>query len=205
MVVEIPPTTQRAPGSSPEPQRAPAKGRILETANVLFYEDGIRNVGVDRIISASSVTKATFYKHYRAKDNLIVEYITARHESVRANVEAIIAAAPDAGSALREFVAAVIAEIDTPGFRGCPFINAAAEFPDADHPVRRVVTTHREWYVDTLAELLKQMGHPVPGDAADELLLARDGALSGGYAGDSIAASAALGRIAERVLAEARS
>ena len=189
--------------TAPTAQRAPAKGRILETANVLFYEDGIRNVGVDRIISASSVTKATFYKHYRAKDNLIVEYITARHESVRDNIEAIIADAPDAGSALRQFVAAVIAEIDTPGFRGCPFINAAAEFPEAEHPVRRVVTTHREWYVDRLADLLKDTGHPVPGDAADELLLARDGALSGGYAGDSIAASAALGRIAERVLAEA--
>jgi len=194
MVVENPPTIQRAP----------AKGRILETANVLFYEDGIRNVGVDRIISVSSVTKATFYKHYRAKDNLIVEYISSRHETVRANVEEMIRTSPNAESVLRAFVAAVIAEIDSPGFRGCPFINAAAEFPDSEHPVRRVVTTHREWYVETLADLLKEMGHPVPGDAADELLLARDGALSGGYAGDSIAASAALARIADRVLAEAR-
>ena len=206
MVVEIPPTTPRASGTprASEPPRAPAKGRILDTANVLFYEDGIRNVGVDRIISASSVTKATFYKHYRAKDNLIVEYITARHETVRANVENMIATSPDAEHVLRAFVAAIIGEIDTPGFRGCPFINAAAEFPDAEHPVRKVVTAHREWYVDTLAELLREMGHPVPGDAADELLLARDGALSGGYAGDSIAASAALARIADRVLAQAR-
>lgn len=192
MVVETTPTIQRAP----------AKGRILDTANVLFYEDGIRNVGVDRIISASSVTKATFYKHYRAKDNLIVEYITARHESVRANVRRMIEAGPNAEAVLRAFVAETIAEIDSPGFRGCPFINAAAEFPDSEHPVRRVVTAHREWYVDTLAELLREMGHPVPGDAADELLLARDGAMSGGYAGDSIAASAALSRIADRVLAE---
>jgi len=189
---------------TPAAQRAPAKGRILDTANVLFYEDGIRNVGVDRIIGASSVTKATFYKHYRAKDNLIVEYINARHESARASLEQIIASSPDAKTALREFVAAVVADIDRPGFRGCPFINAAAEFPDANHPVRRIVTTHREWCVDTLADLLKGVGHPVPGDAADELLLARDGAMSGGYAGDSIAATAALGRIAARVLAEAR-
>jgi hypothetical protein len=57
--------------------------------------------------------------------------------------------------------------------------------------------------VDTLADLLRQLGHPVPGDAADELMLARDGALSGGYAGDSIAATTALGRIASRVLADA--
>jgi AcrR family transcriptional regulator len=189
--------------SSPTTQRAPAKGRILETANDLFYEDGIRNVGVDRIISASAVTKATFYKHYRAKENLIVEYITTRHERVRANIEAIIAAAPDSRAALNDFVAAILTEIASPGFRGCPFINAAAEFPNAEHPVRLVVTAHREWYVDTLAELLKDAGHPVPGDAADELLLARDGALSGGYAGDSVAASAALVRIANRVFAEA--
>jgi len=185
-------------------QRAPAKGRILERANDLFYEDGIRNVGVDRIIAASAVTKATFYKHYRAKDNLIVEYITSRHIRVRANVEAIIAEAPDARAALRDFVAAIVAEIASPGFRGCPFINAAAEFPDADHPVRRVVTAHREWYVETLAGLLKEIGHPVPGDGADELLVARDGALAGGYAGDSVAASGALGRIANRVIAQSK-
>jgi AcrR family transcriptional regulator len=190
--------------SPPAAQRAPAKGRILETANELFYEDGIRNVGVDRIISASAVTKATFYKHYRAKENLIVEYITTRHDRVRSNIEAIIAAAPNSRAALNDFVAAILAEIAAPGFRGCPFINAAAEFPNAEHPVRLVVTAHREWYVDTLAELLKDMGHPVPGDAADELLLARDGALSGGYAGDSVAASAALVRIANRVFAEAK-
>jgi AcrR family transcriptional regulator len=188
---------------APATQRAPAKGRILDTANQLFYEDGIRNVGVDRIIAASSVTKATFYKHYRAKDNLIVEYISSRHDRVRAELEAIIANAPDPEIALHDFVAATGAEIASPGFRGCPFINAAAEFPNADHPVRKVVTAHREWYVETLAQLLKAVGHPVPGDAADELLLARDGALSGGYAGDSVAATAALGRIANRVLAEA--
>jgi AcrR family transcriptional regulator len=193
-VVETPPTAQRAP----------AKGRILETANELFYEDGIRNVGVDRIIAASSVTKATFYKHYRAKENLIVEYVQSRHERVRASLEAMIAEAPNARGALREFIASVLAEIAAPGFRGCPFINAAAEFPESDHPVRRVVTAHREWYVDTLAGLLREMGHPVPGDAADELLLARDGAMAGGYAGDSVAASAALSRIANRVLAEGK-
>jgi len=193
-VVETPPATQRAP----------AKGRILETANRLFYEDGIRNVGVDRIISASTVTKATFYKHYRAKDKLIVEYITSRHDGVRANVKAIISNAPTAEAALRDFVQAVCHEVESSGFRGCPFINAAAEFPDANHAVRQIVLTHREWYVETLTDLLKRMGHPVPGDGADELLLARDGALSGGYAGDPVAATTALRRIAERVLAEAR-
>ncbi len=140
---------------TPVPQRAPAKGRILATANDLFYEDGIRNVGVDRIISASSVTKATFYKHYRAKDNLIVEYVTARHLAVRENMNAIIARSPGAEAAVRALVAEIVDEIGRQGFRGCPFINAAAEFPDVNHPVRQIVTAHREWYTELLAGLMR--------------------------------------------------
>lgn len=194
LVIEEPLTTQRAP----------AKGRILDTASTLFYEDGIRNVGVDRIIAASSVTKATFYKHYRAKDNLILEYISGRDRNTREALEGIIASTPTPDAALRGIIASIGAEIAAPGFRGCAFINAAAEFPDPSHPVREIVLAHREWYASALEELLRRVGHPVPGDAADELMLARDGALSGGYAGDSIAATAALGRVATRVLADAR-
>lgn len=184
----------------PTAHRAPAKGRILDCADRLFYEDGIRTVGVDRLIAESSVTKATFYKHYRAKENLIVAYITNRHHTVRDSIEMIIAAAPDAETALRRLVQSVGNEISAPGFRGCPFINAAAEFADPRHPVRQVVTMHREWYTETVVGLLREAGHPAPGDAADEFLLVRDGALAGGYSGDAIAASAAMSRLASRVL-----
>ncbi len=187
----------------PTERSAPAKARILDCADKLFYEDGIRTVGVDRLIAVSSVTKATFYKHFGAKDNLIVEYMTRRHHKVRENIEAVVASAPDAETALRRLVQAVVTEIGAPGFRGCPFINAAAEFADPMHPVRQVVAMHREWYIDLVTELLRDAGHPVPGDAADEFLLARDGALAGGYAGDAIAASAAVNRVASRVLDDA--
>jgi AcrR family transcriptional regulator len=185
------------------PQRAPAKGRILDTADELFYGYGIRNVGVDRIIAASSVTKATFYKHYRAKDNLIVDYITARHIATRRELEAVVAGASSPEDAVDRYLAALVEEISRPGFRGCPFINAAAEFPERTHPVRQIVTAHREWYTDRLAELMRDLGHERPGDAADELMLARDGAMTGGYAGDPVAAAAALTRVARHVAAEA--
>lgn len=184
-------------------QRAPAKGRILDTANVLFYEVGIHSVGVDRIIGQSSVTKATFYKHYRAKDNLIVEYVKSRHLMVRAECDAIIAEAASPAAALHGVVAATIAEINSPGFRGCPFINAAAEYPEANNLVRQIISEHREWFIETLTDLLKEAGHPFPGDAADELLLARDGSMAGGYAGDQIAVTAAFRRATNRVLSEA--
>ncbi len=79
-----------SPGGSsvpPAPRTGGAKVRILETATRLFYEEGIRNVGVDRLISEASVTKATFYKHYGSKDNLILAYIRAQHDAVVAKFE----------------------------------------------------------------------------------------------------------------------
>jgi AcrR family transcriptional regulator len=182
-------------------QRAPwAKSRILETANELFYGDGIRTVGVDRLISESSVTKATFYKHYGSKDRLIVQYMRYRDRTTRDNATAIVEEAATPEAAIRNLMADVGVEISSPGFRGCPFLNAAAEYPDAGHPVRIIVTEHREWYTDLLTSLLSDMHHPVPGEAADELMLACDGARGGGYAGDPIAATTALARVVEHVL-----
>jgi len=195
-VVDSDPTLQRAPW---------AKQRILDTANELFYDDGIRVVGIDRLISVSSVTKATFYKHYGSKDTLILKYIVARHEAMRVEIGTIIDEADGPEAALRGIVAEIAGRISQPGFRGCAFLNAAAEFPDPKHPVREVVTNHREWYTEVVAGLLNELGHPMPGDAADEFLLAIDGAQAGGYAGDPIAATTSLQRAVERILADARS
>lgn len=182
---------------------APAKLRILETANELFYDDGIRTVGVDRLISASSVTKATFYKHYGSKDRLIAEYIGFRHRLAVEWLADVVEGNDDPVRVLRAIQDSILGSITGLGFRGCPFLNAAAEFPDATHPVRRAVERHREWYLDVYEQLLRRMDHPMPGDAADDLMLARDGAMAGGYAGDPIASTAALSRAFDRVIAEA--
>ncbi len=187
----------------PTPPLAPAKLRILETADELFYDDGIRAVGVDRLISASSVTKATFYKHYGSKDRLIADYVDYRHRRAVEDVAALVDDHHDNVEVLRALQEAISAEISAPEFRGCAFINAASEFSDATHPVRRSVVAHREWFVDVLEKLLRGIGHPLSGDAADDLMLARDGAMTGGYAGDPIAAATALARAFDRVLGEA--
>lgn len=186
-----------------EPSEAPAKRRILLSADELFYDDGIHSVGVDRLIAASSVTKATFYKHYGSKDRVIVAYIGYRHRVAAQAFAQIVAESDTAVAALYAVRDAVLRDIASTGFRGCPFINAAAEFPDPQHPVRIAVREHRDWYTTVIERLTRAVGHPLPGDAADELVLARDGAMSGGYAGDPIAASTALTRTYDRVIAEA--
>jgi len=184
-------------------QRAPAKGRILETANTLFYHDGILNVGVDRIIAQASVTKATFYKHYGSKDNLILEYVKGRRARVEAEVQSIIDDAASPHDAVLGILESLADELTKQDFRGCPFLNVVAEFPDSTHPVRRLIAEHRDWLNESLYELMRGAGHPFAGDAADELMLAKDGALAGAYAGDTIAAGAAMARVVKRVLAEA--
>lgn len=183
---------------------APAKQRILETANRLFYEEGIRAVGIDRLISESSVTKATFYKHYGSKDRLILEYLRVRHTLDESYLAELGNAESDPAVAVRALITAVSDEVHRDKFRGCPFLNAAAEFSDAQHPVRILVSDHRDWFTDQLVALLRSAGNTLPGDAADELVLARDGAMAGGYAGDPVSASAALHRVVDRILADAR-
>jgi AcrR family transcriptional regulator len=188
---------------APAPVLAPAKQRILDTANVLFYDEGIRAVGVDRLISTSSVTKATFYKHYGSKDRLISDYVDHRHRQAVVELAELAELHRDPEAVLRALQQKISSSMSSPDFRGCAFINAGAEFSDPTHPVRRSVVVHREWFVGVLEQLLRGLGHPLAGEAADDLVLARDGAMTGGYAGDPIAASTALTRAFDRVMADA--
>ena len=187
---------------TPTSPRAPwAKKRILETATDLFYAEGIRLVGVDRLISASQVTKATFYKHYRSKDNLVIAYVAGRHARDKENIEAIIRASAGPRDAVNAIVTGITDKILSPKFRGCLYLNAAVEHPDPTHPIRILVSEHRDWYSTTIETLLAQLGHPLPGEGSDDFIVARDGAMSGGYAGDPVAAAGALRRAADSILA----
>lgn len=179
-----------------------ARVRLLEIADDLFYAGGINSVGIDRIIADAGVTKATFYKQYGSKDALILAYINGRDGAVRAALAALVAEAPDAVNVLAALIDAVVADTARSNFRGDPFINAAAEFPSADHPVRLAIAAHRDWFTGFLEEQLRAAGHPQPGAAADEFYLLRDGAMAGSYAGDAIAATSAFVRGAGRILAE---
>jgi AcrR family transcriptional regulator len=182
---------------------APAKLKILEVADRLFYTEGIHTVGVDRIINEAHVTKATFYKHYRSKDLLIVAYVEGRHLRTRYLIDEARAQLSDPADVLRA-LAALIGQIATrPGFHGCPFINAAAQFSAPEHPVRLAVNRHREWERAMLTELVAELGHPYRGDTVDDLMLFRDGALSGSNVGDPVLAHRSLSRAVERIIAEA--
>ncbi|MDQ1543397.1 MAG: hypothetical protein QOK08_1035, partial [Actinomycetota bacterium] len=101
--VKLEPAVQRASGG--------AKIRILVTASVLLYGEGIRTVGIDRLISESSVTKATFYKHYGSKDRLILLYIEGRHTAEVARLEALVETSKSPLDAVRSVMDSVVTDI----------------------------------------------------------------------------------------------
>lgn len=169
-------------GSSSRPEIRSARRRLLETATRLFYESGIHAVGIDRIIAEAGVAKATFYSHFPSKEALVVAYI---EDQDRLNREAI-AALPRRPP--REMIAAILGRIGDSaragGFRGCPFLNAAAEFPDALSPVRQAIDVRRRWYRQTLQDLLATAGDPAPEVTAPLLVAMSDGLLEAAYLDD---------------------
>ncbi|HEY0216215.1 MAG TPA: TetR/AcrR family transcriptional regulator [Cellulomonas sp.] len=189
--------TAPAPLTAPPASALPASAvaaKILVAASRLFYVDGIRAVSADRVIAEADVSKVTFYRHYPTKDLLVAAYLTAVSQGEREALDAARAAHPDDPAAvLRSYAGALGHESCAPGFRGCPFINAAAEYADPEHPVRAVVAAHRTWLTGTAASLLAALGGVDDPDAtAAELVMLRDGAMVAGYVGDPDVVSAAL-------------
>lgn len=179
---------------------SPVGTRILAAASRLFYLEGIRAVSADRVIAAAEVSKVTFYRHFATKDDLVVAYLRAISATERAAVERARTEHPDDPlTVLRLYADSLDGQSCQPGFRGCPFINAAAEYADPEHPVRTVVAEHREWLAGTAVALLAQAGSTDPEQAALELVLLRDGAMVAGYAGAE-QAGAALRRAGRAVL-----
>ena len=151
--------------------------RLLATARRLFYSEGIHAVPVDRLVTEAGVTRATFYRHFPAKEDLVEAYLRATDADLRAAVaDALDKGSPQqSADALLELIGQVTCSA---GFRGCHFINASAEYPDAANPVRVAVAEHRAWFQDMVTKLAAQAGHPDPGHAGRVMVLLHDGALS---------------------------
>ena len=183
---------QGAAAKEPGTRAAITREKIVDAAAELFYANGLRAVSADKIIERAGITKVTFYRHFPTKDDLIVAYLERRAAWEREAVGAAIAAASgDVDETLRLISEGIGLEACTAGFRGCPFINAAAEFADPDHAVRKVVDSHRAWFRSSLAELAASVGIDNP-TAAEELMMLRDGAMVAGYLGNPEKVAAAL-------------
>ena len=164
---------QAAPGTVPA--QSPAKVRILRTASDLFISTGIRTVGVDRLIAESGVARATFFRHFPTKDDLVVSFLDAQAAAARDHLTRVRLQPDGARAVLAAIAAGGKVGLQCDRFRGCEFINTAAEYCDPDHPVRVVVDAHRTWVRDIMADALTELGHPHPFATAQLLFTMRTG------------------------------
>lgn len=184
--------------SPTDPGASAARRRLLDTATRLFYAEGIRAAGIDRIIAEAGVAKATFYNHFPSKDDLVLAYIEEQDQLGRAATSALPAQSP------REMIAAILGRISgavvAGDYRGCPFLNAAAEYPDPKSPVRQAIDARRAWYHGVLRKLLAADGDPAPSVTASLLVALSDGLLETAYLDDPRGVPALIREALKRLL-----
>jgi len=155
------------------------------TASGLFYTKGVHAVGVDEIISTTPTTRATFYRHFPSKDDLIVAYIQGTDQQIRDDLAAALRNPTSPDSGVRAIAHYVARQIKTAGFRGCAFLNAAAEYPHADDPIRKAIQTHRRWYYETIRNEFRRVTDERAELAAKHFVMLRDGAMVEGCLADA--------------------
>ena len=182
------------------PTKPTMKERILQTADRLFYLQGIRAIGVDTIAAEIGISKRTLYNHFPSKDALISAYLERRFvrhtpsdkRSEQSPVEQVLGIFD---SLERRFSAK--------DFRGCPFINAVAELGAESKPVRKIAVAFKEsrrlWFRD----LLVQIGVSDPEGLATQLVLLVDGSIAQDLVRDDPAMARAAKQAAKVLLANA--
>ena len=160
-------------------RKTDARQRIVETAERLFYAEGIRTVGIDRIIAEAEVAKMTLYNHFASKDDLILAVLQYREEKFDSLFEKWMTKHARAGmDQLEAFFAALKDWFNSPGFRGCMFINACAELADSGHQGSKFSAQHKERFHAMLKEVIAEAaGAKVAKAATPAISLLVEGAI----------------------------
>ena len=189
--------------------RKNAATRIFETARDLFYQRGVRAVGVDEIVCQAGVTKPSLYRSFESKDDLVAACLESFADEGKARLQARIeAAGGDPRDRLRAMVAHYGDLLTEPGFRGCPMSNTAVEFPEAGHPGRAVAETCKSEMRERIVGMARDLDVEDPEALADGLILLIEGAFSVhhifGSQGPSLALVCSADRLIEAHVGQAR-
>jgi AcrR family transcriptional regulator len=154
------------------------RDRLLDAADRLFYQEGVRATGIDRILAEAGAAKASLYQHFGGKDQLVASCLGRRTVDARANIEAYLADTPASERPLR-FFDWVVEWTESEGFRGCPLLHTLSELTDAAHPARAIAHGQREWFTERLLEWTRAAGVKDPKATARALMVLFDGAVAG--------------------------
>ncbi|MDT2006611.1 TetR family transcriptional regulator [Rhodococcus opacus] len=158
-------------------KKVPPRDRLLAAADDLFFKEGIRAVGINRVLEEARTPIMTLYRNFGSKDGLAAAYLERRGERVR---EEVIGEVGRRASSPREAILMtfdiVLEGLEKGDFRGCPFINATVEMASPDHEVTKIAQRIKGAGRAYFAELAAEMGVPDPVGLAIQLTVLLDGA-----------------------------
>ncbi|MCS4492576.1 TetR/AcrR family transcriptional regulator [Corynebacterium sp. ES2715-CONJ3] len=162
-------------------QRPTPRQRLLESARSLFTTEGIRVIGIDRVLREADVAKASLYSLFGSKDNLVIAYLKSLDKDYREEMTSYLAVYDLLDRKILTFFDQAIDGAEANEFRGSHFHNAATEFPrpdtEAEHGIIEAVRDHFQWREQTLTSLLNSMNGYPSNSQAQQLLLLLDGGL----------------------------
>ncbi len=154
-----------------------AQAQILDAVDELFYTEGARAVSVDAVAKYAGVNKMCIYRQFESKDELLLRYLERRNQYFWENFEATMARhVGDPRQQLLQFFNDMAARTRWPGYRGCALVNIVNEFPDREHPARKLVTMNRQKLLVRLQQIAEQADAVDPQGLAYGLALLLDGA-----------------------------
>jgi AcrR family transcriptional regulator len=153
------------------------RARILDTACTLFYQRGVRAVGVDLVVAQAGVAKTSLYRHFGTKNDLIAAFLKREDHDFWGTWDRVAGQHPgDAAAELDAHLDWIGERAGRLNYRGCPQINVAAEFPEVDHPARKVAAAHKREMRQRLKGIAERLGVAHPDRLAGQLSLLINGA-----------------------------
>ena len=166
-----------APNRKSAPGGKLARDKVFDTAADLFYRKGIRAVGVESIVQQAGVAKISLYRSFPSKDDLVVAYLENRNASFWAQWDQAFAKYQgDPRAQLHAIMTYLARRTSQPGYRGCPFINYCAEFPEMPNPGRKVAEANKREMRRRFVAIAEALKARDPKQLADGLLLLIEGA-----------------------------
>jgi AcrR family transcriptional regulator len=165
------------PKSEDAENKDDVRDRVLDTACRLFYERGVRAVGVDLVVEKAGVAKTSLYRHFKTKDDLIAAFLAREDADFWGTWDRVAREnQDDAAAELDAHLGWIGERVGRANYRGCPQINVAAEFPEADHPARKVATQHKREMRARLKDIAARLRVKRPNELAGQLAVLINGA-----------------------------
>jgi AcrR family transcriptional regulator len=157
--------------------RTEVRDKILATATDLFYKQGIRAVGVDLVVEKAGVAKTSLYRHFGTKDDLVVAFLQRMDQEFWQTWDTVTAQhADDTRAELHAQLDWIGERAGQPDYRGCPQLNIAAEYPEVEHPARKLATAHKRELRRRLKVIAERLHCAAPDALAGQLAVLVNGA-----------------------------